>query len=370
MNLNSPYWSLSRKGADFDFATVKMIDSNGTTLPIINTQRSNDYGDPAIIWQVGDAANIRAVAKDTTFEIQVTGIGGNNIPKSLIYRVTLINPDLLTSNQQIAGASSVGAKTAGTYSFTAPPGAEGVSVEASRTSSASWTEDAENPAKSKITDGTTGNYPLVAKTSSFAGFGMVSGKNSFRLTFPTSYDLMTRGVPDQLFGIDRDLIVNSNAKLCFLFRRGFMTTSSTLVVETSTNGGVTWKARGGTIQGVSDTQIDIAVTSKSISLPKSAVPIRVRFRYYTKGGSIYTDEAAPKSPTGIFIDEISTTGCQWLEQKKVTTLPVTATQFLFKSSSAGAGLAIGEEWQLRMRTKLGGKWFPQGPSKVVTIKGS
>ena len=180
---------------------------------------------------------------------------------------------------------------------------------------------------------------------------------------------MTRGVPDQSFEIERDLIPGPNAKLRFQFRRGFMTKSSTLVVESSTNGGVTWKALGNSIKGVSDNQIDLAVSSQSLSLPKSAMPVRIRFRYYTRGGPIYTHEATPKAPTGIFIDEITTSGCQWLEPKKINVLPVMATQFTFKSPTAGAPLTKGDEWQLRMRTKLGGKWFPPGPSKVVTVAG-
>ena len=301
--------------------------------------------------------------------MRVSGIGGTGIPTSLSYSVTLINPDLLTSNQQIAGASTVPTNASGTYTFRPPAGAEAVLVEASRTSSSRWTENAENPSKSDVIDETTGNYSLWAKTSSFPGFGSISGTRSFHLTFPTSYDLMVRGVPDQSFEIDRDLIPNSNAKLNFQFRRGFMTKNSTLVVETSTNGGVTWRAVGNSIQGVSNTQIDIAVTSRSVSLPKSPVPVRIRFRYYTRGGSIYTHETAPKSPTGIFIDEITTTGCDWLEQTKVTVLPATQTQFTFNSKAAGAKLVKGDEWRLRLRTKLGGKWFPQGPSKVVKIAG-
>lgn len=367
VNLNSPYWSLSRNGADFAFATVKMTDASGNPVPIVSTNRSNEFGDPAIIWQIGASANIRSVAKDTTYEVRVSGIGGNGIPSSLSYSVTLINPNLLTSNQQITGASSMPSNVAAPYTIKTPAGAEGVLVDASRKSSSRWSENAEESGKSNVIDGTTGKYPLLTKTSSIAGFGGLSGSRAFRLTFPTSYDLMTRGVPDQSFEINRDLIANSNAKLTFQFRRGFMTKSSALVVEITTNGGVTWKSLGDPINGVSDTQFDIAVSSKSLPLPKSAIPIRIRFRYYTKGGSIYTHEAAPNAPTGIFIDEISTTGCQWLEQKKVTVLPANQTQFSFNSTTAGAKLVPGDEWLLRMRTKLGGKWFPCGPSKVVTV---
>ena len=374
VDINSPYWSLSREGADFAFATVKMTDANGKSVPILSTKRSNDYGDPAIIWQVGPAANIRSIAKDTTFDVHITGIGSNGtigagaIPSSVRYSVTLINPNLLTSNQLIKGVATVPPSASSVYTFKAPAGAEGVLVQASRKSSTRWTENAEDSGKSNVVDGTTGRYPLVVKTSSILGFSGVTGRCSFNLTFPTSYDVITRGVPDQSFEIGRELIANSNAKLSFQFRRGYMTRSSTLVVEISTTGGATWKALGNSIKGVSDTQIDTAVTTVTRSLPKSAAPILVRFRYFTRGGSIYTHEATPNAPTGIFIDEITTTGCAWLEPKKVNVLPVSTTQFTFRSSTAGASLTRGDEWRLRMRTKLGGKWFPAGPSKTVTIQ--
>ena len=369
VKLNSPYWSLSREGADFAFATVKMTDATGNPVPIISTKRSNEYGDPAIIWQVNPAVNIRSVVKDTTFEVRIAGISGRDIPKSLSYSVTLINPDLLTSNQQIAGASSVSSSAQSVYTFRPPAGAEGVQVEASRTNSRTWKEDAETSSKTHVEDGTTGDYPLMVNPSSFLGFGGVAGSRSFHLTFPTSYDLIARGVPEQSFEIDRELLPGSNAKLKFQFRRGFMTRSSTLVVETSTNGGASWTILGDAINGLSDTQVDIAVTSATRSLPASKLPIRVRFRYFTTGGSIYTHEATPNSPTGIFIDEITTSGCDWLEQSKVNFMPVTATQFTFKSSTIGTKLSNGDQWRLRLRTKLGGKWFPAGPPKKVTITG-
>lgn len=368
VNINSPYWSLSCDGADFSFASVKMTDANGNSVPVLNVKRSNDYGDPAIVWQVSPAVNIRSVSKDTTFNVQVNGIDGVGIAKSYSYAVTLINPDLLTSNQQIAGAAAMSAKGASTYTFVPPAGAESLQVVASRRNSSTWNENAENPSKSGVVDGTTGNnYSLIEKPSSFQGFGVVSGTRSFRLTFPTSYDSMKRGVPEQSFELGRELISTGKSKLKFQFRRGYMTRGSALVVECSTNGGVTWKVLGSPIKGVSDTLPDVAVTGASRPLPKSAVPLRIRFRYFSGGGAIYTHEAAPKSPTGIFIDEITTTDCDWLEEKQANILPATEPQFVFSSSTAGAALAKGDEWQLRLRTKLGGKWFPHGPAKAVKI---
>ncbi len=367
VTINSPFWSLSHEGADFAFATVKMTDSKGNYVPISSIQRSDQYGDPAIIWHVDPKVNVRSVSRDTTYEVKVSGIGGEGIPDSFTYSVTLINPDLLTCDQKIAGTPAMAANGNSVYSFAGCEGAEGLQIVASRKSSARWKEDAENPNQSAIIGGTTGNYPLVVKTSSL--WSAVAGSRSFRLTFPTSYDLVRRGVPDQSFELGREIIANANAKLQFQFRRGYMTRGTTLVVERSGDGGVTWRAVGNPIKGVNDTQFDSTVSSVSLALPRSTVPIRLRFRYFTKGGAIYTHEAAPNAPTGIYIDEIVTSGCDWLEQKNTTGVPATGTQFIFKSSTAGAKLAAGDEWQLRLRTKLGGKWFPPGPSKVVKITG-
>ncbi len=366
--INSPYWSLSRADADFSSATVKMTTEDGTPVPISNIKRSTGYGDPAIVWQVSGDAATRSIYSDTTYKIRVTGIAGEDIPTSHEYSVTLINPDRLTTSLLIVGPTKLAASKATTYSLNPPAAAESIQVTAYKRNPAPWKENAEKSTRPQIIDDTGSNYDLMVTTSSFAGFGTVSGFKAFHLTFPTSYDLIARGVPDQSFEIDRDIVPNSKAKIKFSYRRGFMTTTSYLVVETSSNDGVTWKSLGQPIRGLTNTAMSYNVTQASLSLPKSITPIRIRFRYYTTGGAIYTHEASPKSPTGIFIDDISTIGCEWLEQKKSNALPPTANQFVFSSSSAGAPLVKNSRWALRLRTKLGGKWF-NGPVTPVTVTG-
>ncbi len=365
--INSPFWSLSRAGADFSSAVVSMTTAGGAAVPVSGVQWSHAYGDPSIVWQVGSAAGIRSVYHDTTFHVRVSGIGGQGVPAVHHYSVTLINPDRLTSNQRISGPGSVVAGKRASYRFTSPVGAEALRVAAFRRKSTRWTETAEVAKRAKVIGHTTGNYPLIAKTSAFSGFGKVSGTAAFRLTFPTSYDFLERKVPEQSFEINRDIIAKSKAKLTFKFRRGYMTRGSRLVVESSSNGGVTWNILGAPIKGVSDTRYDATVTSASRPLAASSTPIRIRFRYFTTGGAIYTHEAAPKSPTGIFIDDITTVRCDWLEKKKVTTYSATTGEFVFKAATAGAKPARGDKWYLRLGTRLGGRWFPDGPVKQVRI---
>lgn len=365
--INSPFWSLSRAGADFSSATVTMMSASGASVPVSSVQRNNSYGDPAIIWQVGTAANIRTVYNDTMFHVRVSGIGGHSIPATFNYSVTLINPDRLTSSQLISGPGSVVAGKKASYYFTPPVGAEALQVATFRRKFTRWKETAEVASSAKVIDHTADNYPLIVKTSAFPGFGKVSGTAAFRLTFPTSYDLLKRGVPEQSFEIARDIIAKPKAKLTFNFRRGYMTRGSSLVVESSSNGGVTWSILGAPIKGVSDTHYDTSVTAVSRPLTASSVPIRIRFRYFTTGGSIYTHEAAPNSPTGIFIDDITAVRCDWLEKKKATVYSAKTKNFIFSATTAGAPLVSGDKWYLRLGTKLGGKWFPYGPVKPVTI---
>ena len=148
-----------------------------------------------------------------------------------------------------------------------------------------------------------------------------------------------------------------------------MTKGSNLVVEISSNGGVTWKKVGNTISGVSDRYPDKSISSAAFTLPKSAKPIRIRFRYFSSPlASIYPKDQYPTSPTGIFIDDITTANCEWLAPMKIKTLKAKSTKFEFNAKSAGASLVEGSKWAIRIRTKLGNKWFPGGPLKTVTIK--
>jgi hypothetical protein len=367
VNINANFWSLSRAGADFSNASVRMTDSQGLAVPIKSLSRSNGYGDPALIWEVGDAAAVESTYNDTLFNVRVSGIAGTGIPASYNYSVTLINPDRLTSNQAISGPATLRPNQSGSFTFTPPAGAESLRVGTFLKKSTAWKENAEVPASAKVIDGTAASYSLMVKPSSIQGFGTVAGTTSFRLTFPVGFDIIKRAVPEQWFELNRDIIANSKAKLNFQFRRGYMSTSSTLVVEMSSNGGVTWKALGPPIKGVSNTKFDLAVTTTSRQLPSSSTPIRIRFRYFASNGSIYTHQDAPKSPTGIFIDEIACTGCSWLVPKKVSTLSAVATGFIFNSATAGSTLVGGSKWYLMQRAKLGGKWFPYGPLKSVSI---
>ena len=367
--INSRYWSLSREGADFREAKVQVTDSKGRSLPITGVVANSTYAEPALLWQVPPPAASRQVEKDMSFKVSVTGIKGEGIPESHTYTVTLINPDSITSDQKISGPAIASGKKDTIFRFNRQASADAMSVATYQISETAWKEDAEPTTSSKIIDHTASSYKLVTDGSTLGQFGGVTGSGAFRLTFPTPYDLIERKVPEQSFEINRDILPKTGAKLRFAYRRGYMTTTTQLLVEASNNGGITWTTLGKPINGVSNTLYDSSVSAAAYSLPVSNAPLRIRFRLTTKPGlAIYTHDAAPTSPTGIFIDDITTTGCDWLVQKRVTTLPKTASQFRFNSRTAGAKLVTGSEWRLALRTKLGGKWFPNGPLKKIVVQ--
>lgn len=288
--INSPFWSLSCHGANFSAAAVKMTDAAGNAVPIIATRRSNDYGDPAVVWEVDPSVSVQTVAKDTLYNVKVSGISGENVPETWSYAVTLIDPDILTSNQKIAGGSSQKSTVKAAYTFVPPVGSEGVQVVASRRTAAKWKETAESASSSLVIDRTGGNYALIVNPSTFAGFGPVAGKCAFHLTFPVSYDLIARSVPDQIFELDHEVIASSKGVISFQYRRGYMTKNSFLAVEASKDGGVTWKAVGAALGRVRhpDGRVDFGEEirdSQVVITPAPALPLlhQGRLDLYPRG---------------------------------------------------------------------------------------
>ncbi|MBN8460877.1 MAG: hypothetical protein J0M04_23860 [Verrucomicrobia bacterium] len=373
--LNSTYWSLTYPGADFTNATVAMTTSGGSPVSATVVKRNGVYGDPALVWQVASAASVKSVTADTTFNVTVSGIAGTGVPTSASYSVTLINPDQITSDLSVYGPASASVTAGATYTFAQPASAEAVQVNSFQATSSALAEGAEDATSAYVISNTTGSYALLS-TCSFSsdpGFTPLSGAGtkSFNLTFPISYDLKYSGPAQQSFELDRDILPGSGAKLNFKYQRGNMSPGSNLVVESSNDAGLTWTQLGTAITGNATGQRDTTVTTTNRDLTSSATPVRVRFRYYlTAGQGAYTVEQFPTYPTGIFIDDISTTNCQWLVLKKSNDIAAGATSLALTSTTAGVTPANNTELRLRMRTKLGNRWMPYGSQKTVTYSSS
>lgn len=372
----SRYWSLSYPGAGFAAATVTMTTAAGAAVPVTVVSRAATYGYPAIIWQItGTAAAVKSVTADTTFNVTVAGITGSGVPTSHSYSVTLINPNQITSDQTLWGAGSPATSTPASYQFTPPPKSEAIQVNCFQPQTTAWVEGAEDSPEPSVIASTTGTYAFRS-TAIFPGyyptyFGPISLAKSFRLTIPVQYDLLVNGAPEQSFELGREIVPGNAATLNFHFRRGLMAVGTNLAVESSNDGGATWTALGAAIAGLGSSFPDSAATADSRPLPASTTPMRIRFRLSVAPGyGFYADEQYPTYPTGILIDYITTTNCQWLDLKKTNELAATATSFELNPTTAGVALSNALELRLRLRTKLGNRWMPYGEIKPLTLSTS
>lgn len=372
--LNTPFWSLSYPGANFNAATVTMATADDTPVTVTGITRNQGYGDNAIVWNVPAAVAAKSFSADTTYKVTVSGIAGVGIPTSHSYTVTLINPNRTTDDLTVSGAANP-PLTGASYSFTRSVGSDAMEVGFFQPVDSDWVEGAEDSPTPQIIDRTDSTYPLRANvtltnTGSPSNY-FRSGSKAFRLTFPTNYEPHIGGVADQVFELSRELLPGAGASLNFWYRRGYMTTGTLVFLETSSDGGVTWiRPASPTVAGGSSGTPDGAFTSMSVSLASSSTPLRVRFRMLYNGGSLYTLGAQPTAATGIFIDDISATNCKTLEKRAgVESTSAAVTSVDFNSTTAQTTLDNGQVWWLRLRSRLGGNWFPYGPAKVVEPSG-
>ena len=359
---NSPYWSLSYRHADFSAATVTLRDAAMNVLPVTVVSRRNGYGDNSIVWQVPASASITSVTADTTFHVTVSGIQGTDVPAQHTYQVTLIDPNRLNQTAVVSGESSP-LSTGATYQINGLTGSGEVEAGMFLRKPATWLEGAEDSPAPKVIASTSSSYPFRATLSGYAK----SGTKAFRLTFPTRYDPLINGVPQQSFELDREIVPGAGVSLGFHYKRGLMTPASKLAVESSADAGVTWTNLT-TISGASTG--DAAFVAASLPLTSGSAPLRVRFRYYLADSTsaLYSHQDYPTQATGIFIDDIAVAGGDWLEPAgsvKANGL----TSFAFNSATTGTAITSGQTWWLRARTHLGGKAFAWGPAKVVIPRG-
>ncbi|WP_367874103.1 hypothetical protein [Luteolibacter sp. Populi] len=360
--LNTPYWSLSYPGADFSAATVSMTNGAGAPVTTTVVSRRAGYGDNAIIWQVPAAASSKAVGADISWNVTVSNIQGAGIPPQRSWTVTLIDPEKIAEIPQITG-SSMPPTSGATYQLGAVAGAGEMQAGFFLRKPATWSEGAEDSPATTVIDRTSGGYPFRASNATY----VKSGSKAFRLTFPSRYDPFINGVPEQIMELDRDIIPGAAGKLNFQFRRGLMTGATKLAVETSVDSGLTWSSLGSLYSGLGGTG-DAAFQAASLALP--AGPVRVRFRFYLSdpASALYSHQDYPSQPTGVFIDDLTTSDCTWLERTATVAAPGLTT-FAFNAATAATSLSGGQEWWLRARAVLGGKAFPWGPAKVVTPSG-
>jgi len=361
--LNTPYWSLSHPKANFANATVTLTSSNGV-IPVVVLPVGLYQASPTLVWRVPSQVSSKSVSADTTYTVTVSGITGTGVPSTYTYPVTLINPNQLNSPQQLTGINTPHVSTPASYSFQPVSQAEGYEVEVYRNDTSNWTETAEDGAQtaSKIVAQTTGTYEVRSDAffpHSTTFFTPVEGAKSYRLTFPTNL------VADQILLIQRNLVPDPSLapKLNFKYKWGFTTESTYFVVETSNDNGQSWLSLGAPIQGLFEGFTPNITRTMSLDLSGRSGPLLIRFRFYydwSTNVGLYDVVNQPTYPSGVFIDSISTTGCT--EPFLQKTYQISGSASSVQINNPSIPLTSGPKWSLRMRTQLGGHWFPYGPN--------
>ncbi|MDB6079710.1 MAG: hypothetical protein JWO82_3457 [Akkermansiaceae bacterium] len=356
--LNSQFWSVTYPNANFNSAKVTVTSDSGSAVVATIVSRNAAYADNTLVWQMSANASVQQVADDTKFNVTVTDIAGEGIPSSLSYSVILIDPNQLVAAPVLSGPAHP--STEGTaYHVTPVPGAETMQTGMFLKHVGTWVESAEDPTPAVIPH-TDPGYNFIDSTAGYTR----TGSKAFRLASPP-YDVLSASIPDQSFELDREILAGAGGKLNFYYRRSYMAAGSRLAVEISSDQGSTWTGIGTDIAGTANGLPDNGFQTSSVSLPASTMPVRARFRFYYSGnGGLYTFDDARAKPNGIFIDDISTSGCDELERTAIVST-TTQTSVIFSPATANATLEAGQEWWLRERAVLGGHPFPYGPALVV-----
>ena len=342
-------WSLSYPQANFGAATVTMTQGGKAVATTVVSRTDHGFGDNTIVWEPSGLP--ASIAADTACSITVSGISGAGIPASFSYTVTLFDPEVLGSVVTIAG-SSTPAVTGAEYTFNCLAGAEAYELRVSTGDPVAWAEGAEDVPAPQILSKTTGGYSLIQSALKR------SGARAFQLAFPD--------FSDQSFEIIRDVVPSATSQLVF-YELGRFATTTTLGAEVSTDLGATWTSvfsRPGV--GLSSGLWNEAFIGRSVSLAAYAGQVvRVRFILRSHDQSVIL---ATNVNSGFFIDDISITHATGLVNTTTTVLGSGATGFTLNAAAAGTPLVADTTYFLRMRPKVGSRWFGDGAFKKVTAQ--
>lgn len=363
-----PRWSLHFStpvfgSPTFGSATVSMTHvGSGSNIPVTVVHRYTGgalAGDPTIVWEPDWSSFGGSAPGEQEVEVRVTGVtpGASGASTSVTYRVTAINPDVITDPYALVGTTSP-PTTGAAYTVTqlTGVGAEKYEVGVGPVVAGTWLEGAEDSPSPKVIAAITGGYSLRTNlTAAYGSPGTAAGTNVFHLTFPSFVN--------QSFEIDREILPSASSVLSFsnLFRHS--ATVNRLSAEISTNAGATWaEAWGRNGVGTSSANWDASWQAAGASLSGySGTPVRVRFMFRHNGSAALSTN----NEFGCFLDNIQVTASQELGAPTITDIG-SSSNFTLNSTSAGGVLVAGQQYQLRVRPTLGGKVFPFGSPLYVT----
>lgn len=364
-----PRWSLHFStpvfgSPTFESAVVSMTHvGSGSNIPVSVIHRYTGgglAGDPTVVWEPNWASFGGSAPMEQEVEVRVTGVtpGTSGASTSVTYRVTAINPDMITDPYALAGTTSPPTTGAG-YIVTrlTGVGAEKYEVGVGPLIAGTWVEGAEDNPVPKVIAAIGAGYALRTNLTARLGSpGTAAGTNVFHLAFPS--------FSNQSFEIDRDILPSAASALSFSNVFRFSTTVNRLSAEISTNSGMTWSevwGRNGV--GTSSANWDTSWQSGGASLSAYAgTPARIRFTFRHNGSAVID----ASNDSGCFLDNIRVTASQELGAPTITDIG-TSSNFALNATTAGGALVAGMQYQLRVRPTLGGKAFPFSVPLYVTV---
>ena len=347
-----PRWSfgLPDQGANFSTASVTMTDSTGGSISLGIISRSNPaaiIGDPTIVWE--PQIDLSALGGDATFTVNVTGITG--VPTtSASYQVTIIDPYVATP-LALSGSATPYLNHDNVYSFNPIAGADSYEFRHAQVAAGSWVEGGENA--TPAIDATSADMALrstaLYRSGSYSLHLGVNGTNQ-----------------DQHFELGRDIIPTATSTLAFYHRFRYVGDGTRLVVEILPAGG-SWTqlwSRSGQCSascGQSNWDRDWIYVGQSLSAYAGQI-VSLRFRYVFESGYQWWPLGDSPDLYGAYIDDISVSNSQQLENQVTVPVAPGATTITFNTSTAG-------DYLLQLRPVIGGSTFAYGDPLAVYASG-
>lgn len=354
------FWSLSYPGANFSAATVA-VTKGGVAQTVSNVRKNQGFGNNAVTWQV---ENLAVGGADTTYEVTVSGISGTNVPTSHTYSVTFFNPNHLLTASKIEGEANppvTGAK----YTLTGVNIAEEYRLEVGEKSALSAVEGAEDATSSFVIEGPVKNY--TQRSNSIVR----SGSKAFNLAFTNAVQT------EQWIELERVILPQSSSALRYYRQVGFLSSASSFVWQYAMNDSGDWKdfpgsAKAGTTSLTAPSNITESVYTSQLShdFPAEAIGVPTRLRMLIRkapGAEFVAGTDGSANYSGVFIDDVSFSNCDWLSRRVFTTLPASAKQVALDDASAGETLANGAEYTMRVQPRVGSKWMTASPMLNVYV---
>lgn len=400
VDLIPTFWSLSYPGAIFENATVRMTGPNGRNVPVIirgttlgfsvnpdelqevlettgaSTGSARSLGESTISWEPQGIATEEDVATiDAKYTVTVSGIQGNG-PSSYTYETTLINPFRLEQDLTLQGVPNPPLEGAG-YAFEPVPEVDEYRFEITIPKAADWFLDAENeqPELFELSPVTINQLPDTDWRSNWRSAGM-SGSRSYALSFPNRFDGFAFN--EQSIIISRRFTPNSDATLEFDYYQGFMASDSTVTVEVTRDGGVTFETLW-SLQGNSNRVVNPEDPFTPLSLPLNKYVgevLGLRFRISRPNNAAhffyrFENGGQPVPNIGFFFDNVRVTNSLSPSQRIERSLPSSSLKAEFSKTVVGGDLLPGQVYDLRARAVIGGAALAWGqPLQVVPTPGT